>query len=445
MEAQEYLKKFPMFGSPDGYNPGQERVEEILKKLGSPHRDIPAIHIAGTNGKGSTAMILSSILKEAGICVGLYTSPEMVTFRDRIRIQGEPISIEDLEEEVKIIVPVLQEIEDTMGLGVPTFFEVVTALAFHYFSRKEVDLLVLETGLGGRLDATNVCSSLMSIITNVSLEHTKILGDTLEEITWEKAGIIKKGHIVLNAAQEKEVVGELMRRCDEMEATLYLLNRDFSVEPVSSSLDGQIFHFQGLSRDLKNIHLSLLGRHQMENGALSIGVSLLLHEKTHFTISEKAIYRGLSRVVWSGRLEVISQHPTILIDGAHNPGGIRALVEFLKKGIPYNHLYLLLGILKDKDADLIFRDLLPLATRVILSQSESSRAADPYQLATIAEKYSSNIIIEPDFTKALRLSLQLLKEEDLLCISGSLYTMSLARSRLPHLLKETGHISSSTT
>lgn len=445
MTALEYLKGFPMFGSPQGYKPGLQRVEAILKALGSPHREVPVIHIAGTNGKGSTAMILSSILQEAGLLTGLYTSPEILSFTDRIRIQGREISLEELEEEVEVIKPAILAISKEESLGEPTFFEVLTALAFHYFYSKSVDIGVLEVGLGGRLDATNLCHSLMSIITNVGLEHTEILGTTLEEITREKAGIIKRGHRVLSASKEEVVIEEMKKRCDALEARLYLLGKDITIESHSSSLSGELFDFHGLGGEYKGLNLSLLGRHQLENAALAIGASLLLKEDFQYNIPKEAIREGLSQVSWPGRLEVFSSSPKILIDGAHNPSGVEALVDFLKDSISYQDLYLLLGVLEDKDKDLIFRQLLPLASHVILTKSESSRASDPYELADFASKYSSLVSVEPDFQQALARALALPKEEDLLIISGSLYTISLARRMLPHLLNKTGHISSSAT
>lgn len=430
--ALEYLNRFPMFGHPNGYKPGLKRVRALLRGLGSPHQQLPVVHIAGTNGKGSTATILASILQKAGIRTGLYTSPEIFSFTERIRIDGQDISPAGLEEAVNRIQPVVEDISSAAGFGEPTFFEVLTALAFWYFHHQQVGLLVMETGLGGRLDATNLCRSLVSIITNVTLEHTGILGHTLQEIAWEKAGIIKERQKVLSAARSQEVVEELMGRCQEMDSLLYLLDRQLFVEKISSSLDGQVFHCQGEGWAYKNLFLPLLGSHQLENAALAIGAAAFLQEHA-YCIPEEALRQGLAAVRWPGRLEVISRRPAILIDGAHNPGGIKTLASFLRDDIHYERLYLLLGILQDKDADSIFRPLLPLANQVTLSRSHNPRAKDPFLLAEVARKYTSKLQVEPDFEKALKMMVALLGENDLLCISGSLYTMSLARRLLPKL------------
>lgn len=428
--ALDYLKRFPMFGEPGGFKPGLERVEALLSGLGAPHQDLPTVHIAGSNGKGSTATILASILEKAGLRTGLYTSPEIFSFTERIRINGQDISLHELEEAVERIQPVVHQV--SRSFGTPTFFEVLTALSFWYFHHQQVELLVMEVGLGGRLDATNLCHSLMSIITNVSLEHTGILGHTLQEIAREKAGIIKRNQQVLTAAKSQEVVATITKRCQEMEAQLFLLGEDFSIISAGSPPPGQRFHYQGGENQYSDLLLPLLGQHQLENAALAVKASDLLTQH-HFSIPEEALRQGLAAVQWPGRLELISQDPAILIDGAHNPGGMESLAHFLQHDMEYRHLYLLLGLLQDKDAHSIFQLLLPLATRVIVSKTQNQRARDPFQLAEVAREYSPFVLVEPDFQSALTLARSFLEKKDLLCITGSLYTMSLARRLLLEL------------
>ncbi|MDH5202014.1 MAG: bifunctional folylpolyglutamate synthase/dihydrofolate synthase, partial [Nitrospirota bacterium] len=365
---------------------GLDNIARLLSSLGNPHTSFPSIHIAGTNGKGSTSAIIASVLKSAGLKVGLFTSPHLVSFTERIRINGEEIT----ETEVIALTDEVREIVARSGDFSPTFFEVVTAIALKYFKRKKIDIAVVEVGMGGRLDATNIITPAVSVITNISYDHMKFLGNTLKEIATEKTGIIKDRVPVVISSQAPEVLEIIESKAKEKNAEACLYGRDFSSVLKREDLSGIYFDYK--SRDtftIDDLYLPLVGEHQLQNVSVAIKTVELLSKKisTLFSFPVSHFIRdGLSSVRWLGRLEIIKENPTILIDGAHNPAAAEALSDALKKIFlrKYKKVILVLGIMGDKDIKGIIRPLLPLASKIILTSPDYERAASPERIAGIA-------------------------------------------------------------
>lgn len=412
-----------------GMNQGLKRIEALLEYLGNPHRQLKFLHIGGTNGKGSTAAFAASVLEAAGYRTGLYTSPYLVQFTNRMSINGKDIPEERLVQLVTRIKPLVEKVASDPQLGHPTEFEVVTALAFTYFAEEEPDIVVLEVGLGGRLDATNVVQPLVAVITTVSLEHTQVLGNTVEEIAREKAGIIKEGSFVVTQARGS-ALGVIEETCREKKAPLFRLGGEFRVEKLSSSLDGQSFNYFGINEDYKNIHIPLLGDHQVSNAGVAIASLELLREKG-FIIPETALYSGLSSTRWPGRLEIMRRSPLVVLDGAHNLEAFQSLCRTLKGTFSYRRLILVLGLLGDKALDEILQQILPLADVAVFTTPNSPRAADPWILEEKASLITNGpLLVEEKIPDAVSLALSLAKAPDLVLIAGSLYLISEARQFL---------------
>lgn len=365
---------------------GLDNIDRLLSALGKPHKSFPSIHIAGTNGKGSTSAIIASILKSAGLKVGLFTSPHLVSFTERIRINGEEIT----EKEVIDLIDEVREIVIHSGDFSPTFFEVVTAIALEYFKRKKIDVEVIEVGMGGRLDATNIIIPAVSVITNISYDHMKFLGNTLRDIATEKAGIIKDEVPVVISSQVHEVLEVIEAKAKEKNAEKYLYGRDFSSVLKKEDLTG--IYFDYLNKDslsINDLHLPLIGKHQLQNVSVAIKTVELLSKKLTYLFSfpiSHFIRDGLLSVRWPGRLEIIKEDPPIVIDGAHNPAAAEALTDALKKNFlrKYKKVILVLGIMGDKNIEGIMKPLLPLASEIILTSPDYERAASPERLAGIA-------------------------------------------------------------
>ncbi|MFO7818833.1 MAG: folylpolyglutamate synthase/dihydrofolate synthase family protein, partial [Halanaerobacter sp.] len=323
MQELNYLQQLDKFG----VQPGLERMELLLDYLGNPEDDLEIIHIAGTNGKGSTSALLTSLYKEAGYKVGTYNSPEIVKFNERMRINDAYISDQRLAALVKDIKPAIKKVAEE--LAHPTFFEVVTAVAILYFAQEEVDLAILEVGLGGLLDATNVGTSLLSVITNVSLDHTEYLGDNLAEITAEKGGIIKEEQPVVTAAVKEEVKKKLAEIAKEKEADLINIYDYFFWEQKESTGLVQKLGINGLRAYYDELELPLVGDYQIINTVTAIAVVEILYKD--YPVSPAAIRQGVSKVKWPGRFEVVADEPMIVLDGAHNEAGAKQLRSELEK------------------------------------------------------------------------------------------------------------------
>ncbi|HEA47119.1 MAG TPA: bifunctional folylpolyglutamate synthase/dihydrofolate synthase [bacterium] len=396
-------------------------------------------HIGGTNGKGSTGAFLFYILKGAGYKVGLYTSPHLIDFRERIRINNRLISKKELIKQVSFLKSLI-----TDHRFQPTFFEITTAIALKYFAEQRVDFAILEVGMGGRLDATNVTMPLVSVITNVDFEHTEHLGRSLRKIAYEKCGIIKRGIPVVTAENKEETLRVIEGTCRKRKARLYRIGEEIRIDPRSSILDpcliqhpassiqhlrNQKFNYQGIYDRYENLKISLLGKHQLLNAACAIGAIELLQPKVK--ISKEEIRRGLVKTTWPGRLEIKrytihDKRLTVILDGAHNVAGAEALKKAIRDSFSYKKLILVLGILKEKDIKGIVAQLAPLASRIIITRPQTPRAVEPEEIVEIAKEYSGSIVIKEKVSQAIRQAISYAESKDIILITGSLYTVSEA-------------------
>jgi dihydrofolate synthase / folylpolyglutamate synthase len=421
-EALSWIHSIARFGMKQGL----ERIERLMHGLGNPHHKLNFLHIGGTNGKGSTAAFAATVLETAGYRVGLYTSPYLEQFTNRMSVNGREISREKLVELVCRVRPLVEKIAADPAYGQPTEFEVVTAIALTYFAEQSPDIVVLEVGLGGRLDATNVVKSLVTAITTISLEHTQVLGNTVEDIAREKAGIIKEGSEVVTQAGGN-ALHILEDICSQKGVTLYSLGREFHVEKLSGDLNGQTFHYRGFWRTFLDLSISLLGDYQINNAALALA-SLELLERKGFVLPEKAVLHGLKNTRWPGRLEVMRRLPLVVIDGAHNLEAFQGLRRALQDTFSYRRLILVLGILADKAIENILEEILPLADILVITTPSSPRAADPGDLKKIAVGMMPGpVYLKKNIPDAVSLALSLAGNTDLVLIAGSLYVISDAR------------------
>lgn len=395
-----------------GQKLGLERIQTLLDRLGNPEKKFRSIHIAGTNGKGSTAAMIASILKEAGLKVGLYTSPHLTDFCERIRIGDRLIG----PDEVMHLVRAIREVEEEPL----TFFELATAIAFLYFAEKRVDPAVIETGLGGRLDATNVITPLVSVITTIGLDHTQHLGDTLEKIAFEKAGIIKSGVPV--------VVGALP--AEAMEVVLSIVKAQRSFLPDLTRPFDKLRTTLSLLRRGEGRGLSLAGRHQQTNAAIALKVVEVLNEKKDVDIHAEAIRRGLANVRWPCRLETVQEKPWILLDGAHNPDAMRVVAEYLQENLKGRRLKVLFGAMADKDLDGILAEIVPIADEFVFTAPKLKRAASPGDLANLVQKWDMKNTVVEGVGEALKFAIDRLNLDEVLLVTGSLFVVGEARGRL---------------
>ena len=400
---------------------GLKAISELLSRLGNPQNSYKIILIAGTNGKGSTAAMIASILCSAGYKVGLYTSPHLVDVRERIVINGKKIPLKEFNRTIA-------DVKDKKEQPV-TYFEFLTAVAFVYFQRQKVDIAVLEVGLGGRLDATNVCKPLVSVITNISLDHMDYLGNTLDSIAREKAGIIKQKGICITAAKQNKVLEVLKNVCLRRRAKLYCLSSDIKIKKQK---DG-ILNYEGLYRNLKNLKIPLQGDHQLSNAALALA-AIELCEKKGFSIADTAIYAGLKNTHWEARLEVLQNQPLFLLDGAHNPAGISVLCRSLKNDFSYRRLILIFGALADKDYRQMLQKIVPLASIIILTQLKTKRAVPVNDIMETVKKMGYPAIVTENVKQAIERAQAMAKKQDLICATGSFYLAGEVKQAFPKLV-----------
>jgi dihydrofolate synthase/folylpolyglutamate synthase len=403
-----------------GIKLGLDTPRKLLSAFGNPQDSFRSVHISGTNGKGSTAAMLSAMLTRAGKRTGLFTSPHLVSFTERIRID----SVEITEEEV---IALAEEIRGkTEGLS-PTFFEVVTALGFVYFKRKGVDWAVVETGMGGRLDATNVIRPEATIITRIALDHREFLGGSIREIAGEKAGIIKDGVPVVTAPQEPEVMEVIKRVAEEKGSPVYAAGRDFSFTVRAEEPFGVRFGYQSETLSLPEVALALPGAYQALNASLAIKAFELVSDGV--PKAGDIIKEALRAIRWPGRLELVAEDPPVVIDGAHNPSAAEALASTLRAGLLRDgqKMVLVMGIMADKDLEGIMRPLLPLAGEVIFTAPDYGRAAPPEELARRAEALGFRAKTAPSVREALRAARAF---NSLVLITGSFYTIGEAKEAL---------------
>lgn len=411
------------------------RVQRLLDSLGSPEKRFKSVHIAGTKGKGSTSAMLASILRAAGYRTGLYTSPHLHSFRERIQVNGELIPEAEFASLTERVRPVA-ELDPEL-----TTFEVATAMAFAHFAQVGVDIAVIEVGLGGRLDATNVIHPLVSVITTIGHDHMHILGRTLAQIAGEKAGIIKPGTPVVSAPQQPSAMSVIQRTCAEKGATLHVASREWTWRGGRKSLECQEFSAwrrptnpNGRMVFHPPLCLPLLGRHQLRNAAVVLETIATLRTGG-MAVGESAIRRGLREVFWPARFEVLSPRPAFVVDGAHNVDSARFLARTLQEYFPGQRPWFVLGILSDKDIPSILHQLLPIAQGAVLTQPRHPRAADARQLQAEAADYTVPTEVIPDVATATRRAIELAGPEGLAVATGSFTTAGAAREtwlRLHH-------------
>ena len=398
-------------------------IQHMLNGLGDPHRSYSCIHIAGTNGKGSVAAMLSRIFQAAGLRVGLYTSPHLVRFNERICIDNQPIldqEVVNAYERVKALAPPQRQ---------PTFFEFTTAMALYEFARQKVQWAIVETGMGGRMDATNIIRPAISVITNISLEHKTYLGRTLSAITNEKAGIIKSDIPVVTGVRQQAAWNVIKKTASLVNAPLYRLGTDFSVRRRKD----QSFTFKGQQTTWRQVALNLSGDHQFGNAGLALATCELLQIRKLASIDEASIRTGLARVSWPGRLEVALTSPLLILDGAHNLMAARLLARYLNQYINGRRLTLVIGILDDKPYKQILRDLAPCCERIIITQPVIDRAVQADLLAREARDSGRNVEIIVDVGHAVQHALNTSSKEDAICVAGSLYVVGEAKKALAGL------------
>lgn len=426
LKALKYLEELRVLGS----NYGLERTERLLELLGNPQKKLKLIHIAGTNGKGSTSSILGKVLIEHGYKVGFFNSPHLEEIEETIRINDDNIAEEELVNLLEEIKPYVNKIVEE-GYKHPTEFEVLTCVMFLYLYRQKVDFGVIEVGLGGRLDSTNVITPILSIITSISLDHTNILGNTVEEITSEKVGIIKENIPVITCKQKDKVINIIKSKAllTNSKLTIVDSNNFNLLEIVNDDIP-----YQRVSINFNNnkytLDLSLLGKHQIINLSLAIKALEELQRLNYINIEINKLYKGVKSIKWKGRLEVLKKNPYIVIDGAHNIAGIEFLKRNIEEYFKYQKLYLILGILNDKNVEEMVKVIAPLATEVYTVTPNSIRAASANELKEIVLRYNNNCIAFDDYDKVIQLSLSKASKDDLIIASGSLYMIGEIRKIL---------------
>jgi dihydrofolate synthase/folylpolyglutamate synthase len=404
-----------------GIQLGLAPMSRLLRGLGQPHLAYSCIHVAGTNGKGSVAAMIASVLSQAGYGVGLYTSPHLVRFNERIRVNGVPISDKDVIEAAESVGRVYTQSDP------PTFFECATAMAFYHFKRKAVEWAVLETGMGGRYDATNVIHPRVCAISNIGMEHTEYLGKRLVDIAAEKAGIIKPGAGIVTGVRQKQALAVIERKAAEKNAPVRRLGKEIRVR---NRRDGT-FDYQGVAKRWKQLQLGLPGSHQKLNAGLALGTLEFLQEKG-LNLSDQAIFTGLRTVSWPGRLEIVCNAPLIILDGAHNPSAVAVLERFLRSQIDSRRLTMIIGILRDKAWKRMLRRLASVARRIILTQPQYERAGDAEEQSEFVKRLIDNVTVKPRVSDAISFATQRMSANDALCITGSLYTVGEAKAYLEH-------------
>jgi dihydrofolate synthase/folylpolyglutamate synthase len=399
------------------------RVDELLALLGNPHRQAGSIHVTGTNGKGSVAVMVASALTTCGYRTGLYTSPHFHTWRERVQVDGELISEGELARLVTELKPLLEEVNQRATYGKLTTFEFLTALAFAYFGQRGVKLQVLEVGLGGKFDATSVITPLVGIITPIDFDHTDVLGNTLTEIAAEKCGIIKPDSIVVTAPQPPEAAAVIEESCRQRRARLVNVGKDVTWQGLSFDLDGQRLRVQG--RVSYELFLPLLGEHQLVNAATAVAALEVLADKG-FDISRESVAKGFEQISWLGRFQILRRRPLLVVDGSHNVGAARQLVQSIRQYLDFERAILVMGTSQDKDIAGLVAELAPLFNQVIVTRSGHPRALAPATLAAEFIRQGIKVQLTSDVPSALSQALTQAGEKDLVCVAGSFFVVAEA-------------------
>ena len=432
LSYQECLKTIYKLGR-FGIKLELDTIRDILQSLGWPHQKFKTVHIAGTNGKGSTATYIAAILQQAGFKTGLYTSPHLVKFNERIAVNGTQISDDGVVDAYEAV-----HAADT-GKRKATYFEIATAMGFYHFAKEAVDWAVVETGMGGRFDATNVIRPEVCVITNLSIEHTDYLGKTIKALAREKGGIIKPGVPVVTAVSQPTGIKVLQDIAKEKSADILFYKTDFSMrkrlKKDTYAYNGPNHHFDGLVKPLP-------GEHQKENLSLALAACELIF-KTHrgtdprYDLSETLVREGLSKARWPGRLEHVMDHPLVILDGAHNLHATKVLGEYLSSFLKGRQLTLVLGILSDKPYEKMLGYLVPLAGRVIITRAKIDRSLDPSILKQAAQRLTQNpVTIIEDVKDAVTHAVETSDSTDVVCVAGSLYVVGEAKEKFDNNLDQ---------
>lgn len=410
-EARAFIDNVSMRGSELGLT----SVTNLLSMLGNPQDDLKFVHVGGTNGKGSVLAYLASVLAEAGYYVGRYISPTLFSYRERIQINGEYISREDFAELAEMVSDAMQKMQE-QNLGLPTVFEVETAISFLYFKKKKCDLVLLEVGMGGRLDATNIIKTpVLTVLTSISMDHMEFLGNTLGEIAWNKAGIMKPGVPCVSAVQEAEASEVIKNEAQKLGCSCVFTDMS-KVSEVSYGLKQQSFVYDGIGR----IVIHLAGLHQIGNAALALaGIEQL--RKCGYLITDEAVQNGMEKTIWRGRFTTICEEPTVIIDGAHNPDAAARLREAVQTYFPDRKKYFIFGVFSDKEYDKIIEITAPLADHIIAIETpDNPRALPVYELKDAVAKINSSVEAADSIEDAVDRAIAMAEKDDVILIFGSL-------------------------
>lgn len=409
-----------------GWKLGLDSIRRFLAEIGDPHQKIKCVHIAGTNGKGSTSAMLESIFRSAGYRTGLYTSPHLLDVRERIQVNREPVSPDDFARLMARLAPYVEKYG-------ATYFETVTALAFLYFAESNLDLLFLEVGLGGRLDATNVVVPLLSIITNIDYDHLKHLGDTIEKIAGEKAGIIKAGVPCLIGALPEEAGNVVASVCKKKEAKLFRASDMYTLSLKREEPGKTFFHSTG-RRLAGEMALGMNGIHQLSNAGVALAASDLL-SRMGYPLERKYVRSGLANVQWPGRFQIINRRPVVVIDVAHNPASFKALIHSLKRFFAGKEFYFILGLMQDKDVGQIVSQIAKVAAAVQPVAPDSNRALSAHDLHSKFRRYDVKLYQARSVAAGVANVLQNCSENAVVCITGSHYVVGDALQAIKGLTK----------
>ncbi|OEH91444.1 bifunctional folylpolyglutamate synthase/dihydrofolate synthase [Bacillus solimangrovi] len=412
-----------------GIKPGLKRMKEMLEQLGNPERRLKMIHIAGTNGKGSVVSYLRHMFQEAGHETATFTSPYIESFNERISVNGTPISDEHLLKVVNDVKPIVDNLDDNQEIGKPTEFEILTVISIQYFARIAYpDIVLFETGLGGRLDSTNVIHPMLSIITNIGYDHMDILGETIEEIASEKAGIIKSGVPVIAAVAQQEALAVIEAKVNEQQTKLYQLGREFQIIESDNVKNGETFTFQSPFVTLENIEISMKGPHQVRNASLALMAVDYMKRFYSLIVDEQDIRTGLKKTSWPGRFEVVKEKPLTILDGAHNPEGIQALKNTVERHYKEHNVHIIFAAMKDKKLSEMVSLLDSFADTISFVDFDFPRAAastDLIELSKVKEKQAF-----AHWSEAYQEVVARIGTEDVVLVTGSLYFISDVRKEL---------------
>ena len=410
-EAREYLDQVSKGGSILGL----DNMRELLKRLENPQDSLKFVHISGTNGKGSVLAYVSTVFKEAGYRTGRYISPTLFSYREKIQVNESFIGREDLARLTEEVKKAAEEMQNS-GKGFPTIFEIETALAFLYFAEQKCDIVILETGLGGALDATNVITtSVIEVITSISMDHMEFLGDTLGKIALQKAGIIKPHTSVVSAVQDMEAMEVIRDVCRKKECVFDTVDQE-QIKDISYGYEGQSFSY----KDWKNIKISLMGSYQIKNAALALEAIEALR-KLGYELNDKAVYQGMKTAVWKGRFTVISKEPFIIMDGAHNQAAAEELVRSLKLYYPGKKFYYIFGMFRDKDYHQVIRLTAPLAEHIVTVETpENPRALPAEELKKAVAEVNPSVEAAGSLRMAVNQVMEQIDKDAVIVIFGSL-------------------------